>query len=274
MKRWPAAPAFFIGLVSYIFAIMFFFVKPIISVIVLSGFVGICLAAPFFPGFTIFLPVIRRGSRETNAVAITFDDGPDPRTTPFLLDLLAESGLKATFFVVGRNAQKYPGLTRDILRAGHCIGNHTYHHDVMIMAKSEEKLAREIDSAQDALKQFGIRPMAFRPPAGVVNPKLGPLLRDREMICIHYSCRGFDMGNRRIHGLSGRILAKIRPGDILLLHDSFPNSAQFKVDQWLDEIEKIIGGISRKGLRVTSLPELIHRPVMQGRMKNGDGLSH
>jgi peptidoglycan-N-acetylglucosamine deacetylase len=261
-KRHPIAPACFIGVTSHITAAVFFFISPEISAAVLSGFIAVCLAAPFFPGAGIFLPVIRRGIKGSNEVAITFDDGPHPRTTPLLLKILARRGLKATFFVIGRNAEKYQNLIREILHAGHCIGNHTFSHDVLIMAKSGKKLGREIDSAQEVFKKFGIYPLAFRPPAGVVNPKLGPLLRQREMICIHYSCRGPDMGNRRIRGLSEKILKKIRPGDIVLLHDSCPDSRHFKVDQWLNEIEKMLEGISKKGLRVAALPEFICRPVM------------
>ena len=278
MKKWlqhPTAPACFIGLISYIAAIFFIFIHPGISAVILSGFVMLCLAASFVPGMGIYLPVIQRGTKTGNAVAITFDDGPHPLTTPLLLKTLARHGLKATFFVIGRNAEKHPDLIRKILHAGHCIGNHTYCHDVFIMTKPEQTLEREIDFAQAAFKQFGIRPLAFRPPVGIVNPKLGPLLKQRGMICIHYSCRGPDLGNRRIRGLSGKILKKIRPGDIVLLHDTCPpaqsashaDAPNFKVDhfnldQWIDEIEKIIAGISQKGLRIIPLPELINGSVM------------
>lgn len=262
-KLHPTAPACFIGLGAYIAAAVFFFIRPELSAIVLSGFVGACLAAAFFPQACLFLPVISRGGKAGGKVAITFDDGPDPRTTPFLLKMLARHRLKATFFVIGRNAEKYPELIKEILDAGHCIGNHTYSHDVLVMTKSGKKLQQEIDSAQEVLKKSGIIPLAFRPPAGAVNPKLGALLRHREMICIHYSCRGPDIGNRYIRGLSEKILKKIRPGDIVLLHDSCPDPRDFKVDQWLDEIGKILEAVSRrKGLRIVPLEEQIRHPIM------------
>ncbi len=263
MKEKQSLPlAYFMGLASYIAAAAFLFIHPALSAAVLSLFVVICLVAPFFPGAGIFLPAIRRGGKDSSAVAITFDDGPDPHTTPFLLNLLAKRGVNATFFVIGRRAEKYPDLVADILRAGHCIGNHTYRHDVLVMARSGKILAREIDSAQEVFQRFGIRPLAFRPPAGVVNPRLGALLRRRQMMCIHYRCRGPDMGNRRIRGLSGKILKKIQAGDIVLLHDSCPNPADFKVEQWLGEIEQILDGISGKRIAVVPLPALIRRPVM------------
>ena len=261
-RRSPFPPLVIAGFACGIAALLFFFVRPEISVVVLSGFVAACLAAPFFPQAGLFFPVTSHGSRDGKDVAITFDDGPHPLTTPHLLKLLARRKIRATFFVVGRNAAQHPGLVKDILEAGHCVGNHTFGHDVFVMMKPGKKLAREIDAAQRILEGFGIRPLAFRPPAGVVNPGLGPLLAEREMTCIHYSCRGPDMGNRRIRGLAGRILRKIRPGDILLLHDSCPDARHFNTGQWLGEIERILDGISEKGLRVVPLSELIGRPVM------------
>lgn len=259
----PIAPGEILGVICGVAAAGIFFIHPYLSVIPLSAFVAVCLAAAFFPGTCLFLPVIRRGRRDTNGVAITFDDGPDPRTTPFLMDLLARFGVHATFFIPGKNALAHPGLVSSILDAGHAVGNHTFAHDVLVMLKSQKNLAREIDDAQKVLGNFGVTPLTFRPPAGVVNPKLGAILKSREMVCIHYTRRGPDMGNRRIRGLSGKILAKIRPGDIVLLHDCCPQSANFSVDTWLAEIEQILSGLPQKGLRAVPLAELIERPVMR-----------
>ncbi|MCF8024653.1 MAG: polysaccharide deacetylase family protein, partial [Desulfobacteraceae bacterium] len=189
-------------------------------------------------------------------------DGPDPHTTPYLLTLLARYKVPAAFFVPGCNARAHPELIEKILQAGHSIGNHTYSHDVLVMLKSGRKLAREIDAAQEVLKTTGVIPLAFRPPAGAINPKLGPILKKREMICVHFSRRGLDMGNRRIRGLSGKILKKISPGDIVLLHDTRPVSGDFQVEAWLEEIEKILAGITKKGLEIVPLDQLIDRPVM------------
>ncbi|MFP3980939.1 MAG: polysaccharide deacetylase family protein [Desulfobacterales bacterium] len=262
-----SAPAEILAAICGAAAAGVFFIHPYLSALVLSAFVAMCLAAAFFPATGLFLPVIRRGRRDTKSVAVTFDDGPDPRTTPFLLDMLARYGVHATFFIPGKNARAHPELVSRILEAGHDIGNHTFAHDVLVMLKSQKTLAREIDDTQKVLKDFGVTPLTFRPPAGVVNPKLGGILKKREMICIHYSRRGPDMGNRRIRGLSGKILAKIRPGDIVLLHDCCPHSANFSAETWLAEIGKILAGLPQKGLRAVPLAELIERPVMKENIK-------
>ena len=190
MRKSNVSPAFAAGVVAFALSAGIFFFSPTGAMIPLSIFIIICLIAPFFPQTGFFLPVIACGTSGKPGVAVTFDDGPDPLTTPLLLQVLARYGVNATFFVVGEKAEKYPNLIRDILIKGNSIGNHTFKHDDMIMLKSEKKLFREIASTQTFLKQFGVLPLAFRPPAGIVNPKLGGILKQQNLFCVHYSCRG------------------------------------------------------------------------------------
>jgi peptidoglycan/xylan/chitin deacetylase (PgdA/CDA1 family) len=103
-----------------------------------------------------FLPIVTAGKRESGAVALTFDDGPDRATTPRLLELLERYGTRATFFVVGDKARRCPDLVQRILKEGHEIGNHSGSHDVFLMLRSRRRLAREIESCQHALAPFGI----------------------------------------------------------------------------------------------------------------------
>lgn len=262
-KKSRMVPAGYLGPGAGIAAAGLFFIQPLLSIIILAGFIAVCVGAAFFPQTGLLLPVVSRGRPNGRAVvALTFDDGPDPRTTPLLLALLARYKIKATFFVAGRKAEENPRLMEEIIRSGHAVGNHTYSHDVLIMLKTMKKLAGEIDSAQEAIKKSGVVPLVFRPPAGVVNPGLGPLLKKRGLICVHYSCRGFDAGNRRLGRLAEKILGKIRPGDLVLLHDVHPGTRGFKVEQWLNEMEKIMTGLSEKGLQVVPLSEIIDQPVM------------
>jgi peptidoglycan/xylan/chitin deacetylase (PgdA/CDA1 family) len=261
-NRFDISPAFISGIGAFALSAVILFIDPIWSILPLAIFILTCLIAPFFPGTGFFLPVISHGSSGRQAVAITFDDGPDPLTTPLLLQLLSRYDVKATFFVVGAKAKKYPHLIKEILSLGHCIGNHTFTHDVMIMLKSKKRLEQEIASTQILLKQFGIIPHAFRPPAGIVNPRLGPILKKQKMLCVNYSCRGLDAGNRRITNLSEKILNKIRKDDIILLHDVHPPKDSH-IPEWLKEIEGILIGIQKKDLGALPLSEIIGKPVMR-----------
>lgn len=224
-------------------------------------FLLLCLAAPLLPGFGFFVPIVSRGRSGRAAVALTFDDGPDEQTTGRLLDLLARHGAPATFFVTGRKAQLHPGLIRAILDRGHTIGNHSYSHDNLIMLKSGDSLTREIQRAQEVFQQLGFRPLAFRPPVGVTNPRLADALAGTGMYVVNFSKRAGDRGNRRVTDLSRRILKGLRPDDIIMLHDVAPRDTA-GADVWLSEVERILAGIRARGLTVRPLEELAQRPVM------------
>jgi peptidoglycan/xylan/chitin deacetylase (PgdA/CDA1 family) len=226
-----------------------------------AAFVLLCLAAPFFPGVGFFLPVVSRGRSGRPAVALTFDDGPDPQTTARLLELLARHGAPATFFVTGTKAEGHPELIRAILERGHTIGNHSYSHDNLIMFKSTDALTREIQLAQEAFQRLGFRPLAFRPPVGVTNPRLAEALARTGLYVVNFSRRAGDRGNRCVTRLSRRILTGLRPDDIVMLHDVAPRDAA-GAEVWLSEVERILAGIRAQGLAVLPLSELVQRPVM------------
>jgi peptidoglycan/xylan/chitin deacetylase (PgdA/CDA1 family) len=249
------------GVASFLAAILLLFQDVRLSVIPLAGFLLLCVVAPFFPRSSFFLTTITRGKSGKRAVALTFDDGPDPKTTPELLQLLQKHAATATFFVTGEKASDHPGLVREILLHGHSIGNHTYDHDHLVLLRSSKLLTKEIQSTQDVLGEFGITPLAFRSPAGITNPKLRQVLKKTGLYNVAYSCRAVDGGNRWIGNLSKRILRRIRPDDIILLHDIRPKKdGLFRY--WLNEVELVLSGIEEKGLTVLPLSDIIKRPVM------------
>jgi peptidoglycan/xylan/chitin deacetylase (PgdA/CDA1 family) len=167
----------------------------------------------------------------------------------------------ATFFLTGRKATEHPGLVKEILRQGHTIGNHTYDHDHLVLLRGSKRLMKEIQSAQAALGEFGIAPLAFRSPAGITSPRLRYVLREINLYNVAYSCRAIDGGNRWIGNLSKRILKRIRPDDIILLHDIRPKKEGL-FRYWLNEVELILLGIEERGLTVLPLSVVIGRPVM------------
>ena len=224
--------------------------------------VALLVTAPFFPAWHLFGPWITRGPGP--GVALTFDDGPDPNLTPALLDLLARRRVRATFFVVGSRAEAHPDLVRRILDDGHTLGNHSQHHDPMLMLRSTARLGAEIDGCADALARFGVRPLCFRPPVGIVNPRLWPLLLRRGLWAVGFARRAADFGNRRVDRLAEKLLAKVRAGDVLLLHDKLPAADDHRRrDQVLAQVERLLGGLQHRGLCVAPLAEVIGRPVME-----------
>ena len=259
----PFSPAEWVGFGSILIAVLLLllFVDVWISLILLLGFILLCAAAPFFPRFSFFLPVTSRGASNIKAVALTFDDGPDPLVTPQVLQLLLKYEVKATFFVIGKKAAEHPELIKEIVRHGHSIGNHSYSHDNLLMFRRRKTIANEIEAAQNVLSDLGIVPLAFRPPVGITGPRLRPALQNSGMYIVNFSCRAHDGGNRWIQNISKKILKRIRPGDIVLLHDVRPPKRSL-LSYWLNEMDLILSGLKEKRLAVLPLAKIIGRPVM------------
>jgi peptidoglycan/xylan/chitin deacetylase (PgdA/CDA1 family) len=261
-RRKALSPAHIAGVAAFLVSGGLLFVSGEMAAVPLGLFLLLCFTAPFVSRVGFFLPVISRGGRTGKAVALTFDDGPDPVVTPLVLDLLRRYRLRANFFVAGRKAERHPELVREILRQGHTIGNHSFRHDPLLMLRSRATLSDEITRTQNLLASFGIRPLLFRPPVGITNPRLPGVLRELRMECITFTCRALDFGNRRIGGLAGNILRRIRPGAIVLLHDVSPPGGG-RIAEWLDEVEKIVRGLKAGGYEIVPLSELIGRAVME-----------
>ncbi|MBN2080224.1 MAG: polysaccharide deacetylase family protein [Spirochaetes bacterium] len=256
----PLAPAHLAGAAALVAAALLAFIDLHLSAIPLALFLITCFAAPFFPRSGFYLPVIHKGERSRHAVALTFDDGPDPTTTPMLLDLLARKGVAAAFFLVGSKAEAHPNLVKRILDGGHEIGNHSYRHDPLLMLRGTMRLRKEILRAREALARLGVLTFAFRPPVGITSPRLGRPLIEAGSHCVNFSRRALDAGNRRITGLAKKITGPVQPGDIILLHDTAP-PGDFNRDFWLDEVGHVVDGIREKDLGILPLSELTGRPV-------------
>lgn len=218
------------------------------------------LVAPFCHRYGFFLPIISRGRCDTHAVSLTFDDGPDPMTTPQLLGLLQRHGVTATFFVTGRRARAFPELVRAILSAGHTLGNHSYHHNSCLVFKGKKALYRDIALTQRILARLGAVPKVYRPPVGITYPSLGDVLSQLDLKAVNFSCRAMDRGNHKVDIIARRILKNVRAGDIIMLHDLQP-AGGIPVSRWVAEVSTIIAGLTAKGMAVLPLAELIGETV-------------
>ena len=250
-----------VGAAALLLALVLFFVIPALATSPLFVFLVLCVVAPFLPRFSFFLPVISRGKNGSHEVALTFDDGPSPESTPVLLDLLERHNLQATFFVVGEKAVQYPELIQRILDKGHTLGNHSRNHDSFLMLRSHKRLHYDIYSTQEILKNFGVKPLVFRPPVGITGSRLKKVLAEIGLVTVNFSCRAYDRGNRNINNLAGKILGNLQPGDVIMLHD-LPPSQKEMMDYWQKELDILFEALQT---RYTTVPleQLIEHPVMQ-----------
>lgn len=248
------------GITLLFFAAVVFFINSLLAAAVAFFYIVLCVAASFFPRSNFFLPVISRGNTGQNMVALTFDDGPAQPTTRQILELLDKYSVKVTFFVSGANALKHPEIIGEIIARGHAIGNHSFNHNPFLMLGSYNYLYQEIFRAQEVLEKMGVNALAFRPPVGIISPKL-PLVMDKlGMFCVTFNCRAFDAGNRRIKNLGSRILKKVKADDIILLHD-VPSRSEEDNAIILSEIESVVQGLIIRGLKIVPLSTLIGRDI-------------
>ncbi len=189
-------------------------------------------------------------------VALTFDDGPDPVLTPRVMAMLEHAQARATFFVVGERARRYPELVRALIAAGHTVENHTHTHPLYFAALGLSGQRRQIEEAQAAIEAAGGRPRYFRPPVGLRSPLLYPVLARLGLVHASWSRRGGDglLTNpvRILHRLR-----KVGAGDIVLLHDGTwrPPTAPHPV---LTVLPTLLAQLRQAGLRVVPLPDPDH----------------
>ena len=203
-----------------------------------AGYLCLVSLGVFCPGCGMFGTMLCRRPDAGMRVALTFDDGPDPESTPALLTLLNRKGVEATFFCVGRRAEQYPDIARSIAAQGHLIGNHSYEHGHLTNLYSVKHLRADIAHAGQVIEGItGIRPSLFRPPMGLTNPRVFRVARELNLRVVGWSARGLDT-KRESAEVIRRILRDVGPGGIVVLHDGGTNAETLvrTVDTLIDKL--------------------------------------
>lgn len=198
---------------------------------------------------------IRHGPRSEPRVYLSFDDGPDPRYTPRVLDVLEAFGIPATFFVLGESCAQHPQMIARLLDAGHHVGTHAYsHRHPWSLGKSAAR--NEVSRGFEAVRAAGgITPRLFRPPFGRGRPAMSRAARHLGLTTVMWSRSAMDWGR---WGTARRIahrLAAARPGDILLLHDA-PREKN-RTDAMLEVLPAFIEACFAKGWRFGGVERIL-----------------
>lgn len=197
------------------------------------------------------LPIGKARRRE---VALTFDDGPDPETTPQVLDLLEAWGATASFFCIGERVQRYPDLVREIHARGHRVENHSHYHRWSFALQGISRLRAEIGHTQDVVTEItGRPPVFFRAPFGFRNPWLGPVIEGGGLQLVSWSRRGYDAVFGDARQVSERLIGHLGAGDILLLHDGGSARTLQGSPVVLEVLPTVLNAIRRQGLLARSL---------------------
>ncbi len=196
--------------------------------------------------------VVRSGGQaRLHVVSLTFDDGPWPGQTERILEILAEERVRATFFMLGANAARYPELVRRVVAEGHEVGNHTWSHTTDGSTPAAVA-GREIDSTQRAVWQAsGVVPRWFRPPGGRVGPGLVEAARTRGLRIVWWTVDPWDWSRPGEAVLAERVVGATRPGSIVLLHDGGGDRSQTIV-----ALRDVIRRLKQGGYTMVTLDEL------------------
>lgn len=181
-------------------------------------------------------------------VALTFDDGPSPIYTPKILAILKKYQVKATFFVMGWAAKKYPKLIKQMVRDGHAVAIHTNSHSKLTRL-SNKQLYKEVDWTRDVVaKVAGVTPVCLRPPFGLANSRVKKYIRSRGMIPVPMGFNSFDYMKPGVNKIIQQVVGNAIKGRVFLLHDGY-----FHRQQTVAALPKIIEGIRKKGLGFSAI---------------------
>lgn len=186
-------------------------------------------------------------------IALTFDDGPHPIYTKKIIDILKKYNVRATFFIIGENAKYYGGVLKEVVSAGHELGNHTFSHQ-NIKNKSAEELILELNECTDAIYQScGERTALFRPPGGIMADIC---IEDSNILSeyniIYWSIDTHDWAHEPPHKIAENVTKNIKSGDIILMHDYIGRNSPTPA-----ALEIIIPELQRLGYEFVTISELI-----------------
>lgn len=208
--------------------------------------------------------IIRRGP-DLKVVALTFDDGPSPKYTPRVLDILRKEEVKATFFLVGKHVEKYPDLAKRIVEEGHEIGNHTYSHRDLVPA-TRKVIIKEVKKAEKVIEEAcGVRPIFLRPPRGIYSNAVRKLLLNLGYIILLWSLSSLDWSGASPKLILSRVKRYVGRGSIILFHDSGAlikpeGGSRENMVKALPEVIKYLKNSGYKFVTISELVSLLEKP--------------
>lgn len=195
-----------------------------------------------------------RGSKYKKQVALTFDDGPDNNYTPKILDILKKEHVKATFFVVGAMAKRYPSSLKRINDDGHIVANHSWNHP-LLSKMTESAVLKQIEDTNNVVTSvIGKTPLFVRPPYGALNEKLEKAIGNRGYKLIYWNVDTLDWNNQTEDNILAIVKKEMKPGSIILQHNAGTESIQATVDA----LPKLIAYLRGQNYEFVTIDEMLH----------------
>jgi len=203
--------------------------------------------------------VLSNGDRNHSRIALTFDDGPNEPYTSQVLNMLGQYKIKATFFVIGQNARRYPEVCRRIVAAGNVIANHSYHHHKSLCLRRGKAAARDIELAHQTIYECtGFEPKLFRPPYGFRTPWLMRTVRHLGYTVVTWdNMTGDWKANKSGEEIGQTVVQRAKPGSVIVLHDGRDSRPSYDRSQMLQALPFIIETLKERGFNFVTIPELL-----------------
>jgi peptidoglycan/xylan/chitin deacetylase (PgdA/CDA1 family) len=195
--------------------------------------------------------------RRSRQIALTYDDGPNDPHTLRMLEVLARQGVPATFFLIGRYVQQRPDIAREIVQAGHVIGNHTFTHPLLIF-KSEAEIRKELSQCRSAVQDaIGEDSDLFRPPFGGRRPAVLRIARELGLKPVMWNVTGYDWNAPPADVIERKVAKQIRGGDVILLHDGGHKEMGADRSQTVMATDRLIVRYKSEGYEFVTIPRMI-----------------
>jgi peptidoglycan/xylan/chitin deacetylase (PgdA/CDA1 family)/GT2 family glycosyltransferase len=203
--------------------------------------------------------VCSNGNRNRLRIALTFDDGPNEPYTSQVLNILEQYRIKATFFIIGQNAQRYPETCRRIVTAGNVIGNHSYRHHKSLCLRRGKAVARDIEQAHQAIYECtGLEPKLFRPPHGFRTPWLMRTVHNLGYTVVTWDNMTSDWkAEKSGEEIVQAIIQRAKPGGVIVMHDGRDTRLKYDRSHMLQALPFVIETLMEKGFDFVTIPELL-----------------
>ncbi len=194
-------------------------------------------------------------------LALTYDDGPNDPHTLRLLEVLAKHDVKATFFLIGRYVKQRPDIARELVRAGHVVGNHTFSHPNLIFASARQTRTQLLDCQQALADAVGEHSQLFRPPFGGRRPSTLRIVRELGLEPVMWSVTGWDWKGKPAEYVERRVRQQVRGGDVILLHDGGHSTFGADRSQSVIATDRLIDRYKSDRYEFVTVPEMMQRAV-------------
>ena len=195
--------------------------------------------------------------RSSKQIALTYDDGPNDPYTLRLLEVLARYDVHATFFLIGRYVRQRPEIVREIVRAGHVVGNHTFTHPLLIF-KSAEEIRQELSNCRAALQDtIGEHSNLFRPPFGGRRPAVLRIARELGLEPVMWNVTGYDWDAPPAEVIERKVAKQMHGGDVILLHDGGHKQMGADRSQTVLATDRLIKRYKPEGYEFVTVPQML-----------------